>query len=263
MPRLGFVGFGNMGEALARAAVSGGVAKAEAVSVFDSSGERMNVARELGLSAAPSNAELSESSDVLILAVKPRQMEKALKELGDCSGKLVISIAAGIKIARIEKALPGARLVRAMPNTPLLVGSGATGIARGKLATDADAAFARGLFGSSGEVVELAEDLLDAVTAVSGSGPAYAFYLVEAMVQAGVEEGLGREDALKLASCAVRGAGEMLLKTGRDPEELRRMVTSPGGTTQAALEVMEASGVKEALVRAVRRASERSRELSG
>ena len=252
-----------MGEALARAAASGGVVKAEEITAFDPRDERAGRARELGFSGASSNAELCEKTDVLVLAVKPQQMEEALKELGGCSDKLVISIAAGVKIARIEHALPGARVVRTMPNTPLLVGRGATGIARGKLATDADADFARKLFGSSGEVVELEEDLLDAVTAVSGSGPAYAFYLVEAMVEAGVNEGLGRGDALMLASSAVRGAGEMLLRTGKEPEELRGMVSSPGGTTQAAVEVMEASGVKETLVRAVRRAAGRSRELSG
>lgn len=263
MPRLGFVGFGNMGEAIARAAASGGVVKAEEVSAFDPREERVSSARGLGFSAAASNAELAEGCDILVLAVKPQEMEDALKGLGDCSGKLVISIAAGVNLARIETSLPGARVVRAMPNTPLQVASGVTGVARGKLATDADAEFARGLFGSSGEVVELDEGLLDAVTAVSGSGPAYAFYLVEAMVEAGIAEGLTREDALTLASCAVRGAGELLLKTGKEPEELRRMVTSPGGTTQAAIETMEASGVKEALVRAVRRAAMRSRELSG
>ncbi len=263
MPKLGFVGFGNMGEALARAALSGNVAKAKEVCVSDPRDERKDLARDLGFSRASSNAELREGSDILVLAVKPQQMEEALKELGDCSGKLVVSIAAGVKTGRIEAALPGARVIRAMPNTPLLVGCGATGFARGKLATSADADFARRLFGSSGEVVGLEEELLDAVTAVSGSGPAYAFYLVEAMVEAGAAEGLSREDALTLASCAVHGAGEMLLKTGKAPEELRRMVTSPGGTTQAAIELMEEKGVKRALVEAARRAAARSRELSG
>jgi pyrroline-5-carboxylate reductase len=148
-----------------------------------------------------------------------------------------------------------------MPNTPLLVGMGATAIAPGPGATADDLALARALFGASGVVLELAEPAIDAVTAVSGSGPAYFFYLAEAVIAAAKAEGLPEADAAKLVAATLRGAGELLVKSGEAPEVLRRRVTSPGGTTAAAVEVLDSAGVSGKMVEAVRRAAARSREM--
>jgi pyrroline-5-carboxylate reductase len=202
----------------------------------------------------------------VLLSVKPQQMAEMLAGLGgamrpDC---LVISIAAGISTGYIERHLGGGRawrVVRTMPTTPMLVGEGMAALAPGKHATPADLADARRLFESAASVVEVTEDKLDAVTALSGSGPAYVFYLVEHMIRAGVELGLTPEQARQLATRTALGASKMLATSADSPEELRRKVTSPGGTTQAAITHMEKSGVGPAVVAAIKAAEHRSREL--
>jgi pyrroline-5-carboxylate reductase len=174
----------------------------------------------------------------------------------------IISIAAGVTTAFIDERLEGkGRIIRVMPNTPMLVGAGMSAIAAGPRATNEDVHWTQRLFSASGLTVVVDEAMIDAVTAVSGSGPAYFFYLIEAMTAAGVAEGLDPSVAEMLATRTCLGAGQLLASTHKSPEDLRKQVTTPGGTTQAAIETMEAAGVKEALTKAVRAAAARSREL--
>ena len=264
--RLGLLGAGNMAEALARGALKAGSFTAERILASDIAPERREFfARELGVRAVESNREVLESADLVVLCVKPQQVDAALAELAPAFGvqrHLLASICAGVPVARLERPLPrGARVVRVMPNTPMLVGLGAACIASGTHAREEDLAAVEALFSTAAMVLRVPERMLDAVTGLSGSGPAYLFYLVEAMAEAGVAEGFSRADALKLAARTCLGAAKMLEETGLPPEELRRRVTSPNGTTQAALERLEADGVKEKIVAAVRRAAQRSREL--
>jgi len=264
---LGFIGAGNMAEALCRGVISAGLFPAERIAAGDPSEARRRLfAETLGVHALDDNAAVVNGSPTVVLAVKPQAMDDVLAEIGPLLGpeRRVISIAAGVRIGRIESACrPGCRVVRTMPNTPLLVGAGMSALAAGTHATSDDLEAAARLFRCAGEAVIVDEAALDAVTAVSGSGPAYFFYLVEAMTEAGVAEGLERDLAAKLAAQTLLGAGRLLVESPHDAAELRRRVTSPGGTTEAALGVMREKGVREALVAAVRRAAERSRELAG
>ena len=198
-----------------------------------------------------------------MLCVKPNDALGALRALRMEAGeKLVISIVAGLQLAALQEAAgPGVRIVRVMPNTPALVNKGAAAYALGPMATGADAALTEKIFGAVGEVVCVQEHLLDVVTGLSGSGPAYIYVVIETLADAGVLLGLPRELALRLAAQTVAGAAEMVLKTGRHPAVLKDEVTSPGGTTIAGLEALEAAGLRSALLRAVRAATERSREL--
>jgi pyrroline-5-carboxylate reductase len=223
-------------------------------------------ARDLGVEAVDDNPSVATRAQTIILAVKPQQMDSVLRQIGPslAGDKLVISIAAGVKTSRIEAAAPsGCRVARVMPNTPMLVGKGMAAICAGANATRDDLEHASEIFRCAAEVVTVDEAAMDAVTAVSGSGPAYCFYLAEAMAEAGVAEGLDRPLAEKLAAATLRGAGELLFASGESAAELRRKVTSPGGTTEAAIRTMDKSGVREALIEAVRNAARRSRELSG
>jgi pyrroline-5-carboxylate reductase len=210
---------------------------------------------------ASSNEELARLADVLVLCVKPGDALAALRAL-DCTGKLVISIVAGLTIAALEEAAgAGARVVRVMPNTPALVNKGAAGFSLGHDATLEDAAVAERIFGSVGNAFQVKEALLDSVTGLSGSGPAYVFLMIEALADGGVLMGLPRESALKLAAQTVAGAAELVLQTGEHPAVLRDMVTSPGGTTIAGIEALEKNGARSALISAVRAATERAREI--
>lgn len=205
----------------------------------------------------------AESCDVVILAVKPGDMEKLCTGLAQAKKRpLYLSIAAGISLGKLENWLGGGqRVIRTMPNTPALVGAGAAGFARGSLATTEDAALAAKLLGSVGTADEVPERLLDAVTGLSGSGPAYIYSVIEALADGGVLMGLPRAAALRFAAQTVAGAAQMVLQTGRHPAALRDEVTSPGGTTIAALEQLEKHGMRHALIQAVRAASEKSQEL--
>jgi len=262
--QLGVIGAGNMAEALLRGAISADVLDAGAVVVSDPDASRRELfTRELGVTAVEDNTTPAACSAVL-LAVKPQVMGAVLAEVAGAVGAdaTVVSIAAGVRTQFISDNLAGkGRIVRVMPNTPMLVGAGVSALCKGPGASDAELARAQKLFAACGRTVRVDEPMIDAVTAVSGSGPAYFFYLVEAMIAAGVAEGLDEPVARELAVQTCRGAGELLAATGEAPEALRARVTSPGGTTQAALEMMESAGVQDALVAAVRRAAERSREL--
>ncbi len=218
----------------------------------------------MGFRTGTDNAEAARWADVVVLAVKPQKMDEVFADLAGVLGQhtLVISIAAGVTIGALARGLgAGVRIVRAMPNTPALVHAGMTAYARGRGATDADARLAHTLFTQVGDALELEESLLDAVTGLSGSGPAYVFRLIEGLVAGGQAAGLAAEDALRLAAQTVRGAAKLLIESGEAPSELRRKVTSPKGTTEAGLAHLDAHGFADAVSGAVEAATARSRAL--
>ncbi|MBB6431188.1 pyrroline-5-carboxylate reductase [Algisphaera agarilytica] len=264
---LGFIGAGNMAEAIARGAARTGVIPAEQMIAADPSEERLQVFESFGVTSASDNLGLVNAADTVVLAVKP-QMLSALGEPGqgawwaiDPERHTFISIMAGISSAKICEAIgKPVRVVRVMPNTPLMVGKGMAGVALGEHAQPGDDELAMRLFGACGEAVRVSEKDLDAVTAVSGSGPAYVFYLAEAMQAAADELGLS-EQARLLVNQTILGSAELLSQSDDTPAELRRKVTSPGGTTAAAIGHLEEQGVRETIVAALRAARDRSIEL--
>jgi pyrroline-5-carboxylate reductase len=267
MHELAIIGAGNMAEAITRGVLRARLlSESEIVASDVSEARRSLFQNELGIRAVPENAAAVREARTVLLSVKPQQMAAVLGEIGRHAGgeALFVSIAAGVSSASIERHLGQGRdwrVVRTMPNTPMLVGEGMVAVSAGRHATAEDLARARRLFEAAATVIELPEDKLDAVTALSGSGPAYFFFLVEQMVRAGVELGLTREQAHTLATRTALGAAKMLTTSTDSPEELRRKVTSPSGTTQAAIETMQARQVPEGIVAAVIRAAERSKEL--
>lgn len=266
---LGIIGAGNMAEAIARGVIGAKLFQPGQILAADVSPERRALfERELNIRTVEDNVDVSRQARVLLLSVKPQMMAAALTRLGEATDEqtLIISIAAGISSATIEKYLGAGknwRVVRTMPNTPMLVGQGMVGISRGKNATVDDMATARRIFESAATVLEVREDQIDTVTAVSGSGPAYFFYLVEQMVKAGVELGLTAEQSHLLATRTALGAAAMLTTSSDSPQELRRKVTSPGGTTHAAITRLENDKVGQSMIEAVKAAERRGRELGG
>jgi pyrroline-5-carboxylate reductase len=263
--KIGFFGAGRMAAALARGFISAGLVRPAQILAGDpSAAARAAFAKETGAKATPSNIEVADFAGVLLVAVKPGCVNDLLAEIrGRVSARhLVVSIAAGVTISQLERGLEaGARVVRVMPNTAALVGASASAYSRGKLATPEDGALTERLFGSVGIVVELKEALLDAVTGLSGSGPAYVCVILEALADGGVAAGLPREAASKLAAQTVMGAARMVLETGLHPGALKDMVTSPGGTTIEGLHELEKGKIRGVLISAVRAAAEKSRKL--
>lgn len=268
--RIGFVGGGAMAQALACGLVASGV-RAEALAASDPDPARREALKATpGIQTFESNPDLVARSDVVVLAVKPAVAPRVLAEIsaaapGAAGAPLWVSIAAGVALASLEGSLPeGTRVVRAMPNTPALVGSGATAWVANPAATVADRAATATLFEAVGLAWEAPhEALLDAVTGLSGSGPAYVLVFLEALGDAGVRMGLPREAAYRLAFQTVLGTARLALETGRHPAALKDQVTSPGGTTIAGLERLEALGLRAAVHAAVEAATQRSRELGG
>jgi pyrroline-5-carboxylate reductase len=277
--KLGFIGAGNMGEALLKGLLKTGAAKPAQIWASARRPERVQELEKAYGIHGGSNAEVSRAADVIVLCVKPQILDQVLRAISPevARDKLVISIAAGVPIAAIERRLhpaanapaPGSspakpalpRIVRAMPNTPATVGAGATGIAMGEHATEADLATARTIFDSVGTTVQLEESQLDAVTGLSGSGPAYLFLIIEALADAGVKVGLSRRASLQLAAQTVLGSAKLLIESGQHPGMLKDSVTSPGGTAIAGLHTLEAGGLRNVLMNAVEAATRRSREL--
>jgi pyrroline-5-carboxylate reductase len=262
---IGFLGAGNMAEALIRGLVQGRVVAPTNIVASAPRGERLDeLSTTYGIVTTTDNAEVARRAQLLVLSVKPQILERVVHEVSSHvqAGALVVSIAAGIDTATIESHLPsGARVVRAMPNTPALVRAGATAIARGRHATDADVAEARLVFDAVGMSVVLDESQLDAVTGLSGSGPAYIFLILEALADAGVKVGLSRRNAQRLAAQTVMGSAKLLLDTDEHPGKLKDMVTSPGGTAIAGLHTLEQGGLRTTLINAVETATKRAREL--
>jgi len=262
---IGFIGAGNMAEALIRGLVRGGHVPANRITASGPRRERLDelVAR-YGIAITLDNREVARGTGLVVLSVKPQILDKVLREIGDQlqPGTLVVSIAAGVDTEAIETAVAdGVHVVRAMPNTPALVGAGATAIAPGKHASAADLATAKALFDAVGITVVLDESHLDAVTGLSGSGPAYIFLILEALSDAGVKVGLSRRNAQLLAAQTVLGSAKMLLETEEHVGRLKDMVTSPGGTAIAGLHTLEEGGLRTTLINAVETATKRAREL--
>jgi pyrroline-5-carboxylate reductase len=263
--RIGFVGAGNMAAALLRGLLRAGSVAASQLQITDvDAAKAQNLAREHGVIVSADARELAGWASTLILAVKPQSMAAALAQCAATLSidTLVISVAAGVRCATIAAALPsGARVIRAMPNTPALVGAGATALCAGPMATAADRELARSLFDAVGRTVIVDESHMDAVTGLSGSGPAYVMVVIEALADGGVRAGLSRENALLLATQTVLGSAQLLLASGDHPAEWKDRVMSPGGTTSAGLEAIEAGRLRHTLGRAVQKATLRSREL--
>jgi pyrroline-5-carboxylate reductase len=262
--KLGFVGAGNMGEALIKGLLRTGAAAATDILASTRRPERMAELRaQYGIRTAD-NLTVARESEVVVLAVKPQSMDKVLREIAPAMdrNKLSLSVAAGVPVAAIERRLhPPARIVRAMPNTPALVGKGATALAPGEHATPEDLAVARQIFDAVGRSWVVEEAQLDAVTGLSGSGPAYIFLIIEALADAGVKVGLARYEAQAMAAQTVLGSAQLLIETGIHPGQLKDQVTSPGGTAIAGLHTLEAGGLRTTLIDAVEAATRRSREL--
>lgn len=255
-----------MGTALIQGAIRAGVVAASDVLGCDPYDKSREVfAQATGAKVAAGHAEIAASCDVILLCTKPLDISGALADLAKIAAgqpRLVISIAAGVTLAALEAAASkNFRVIRAMPNTPALVGQGAAAFCRGTSATDADAATAQSLLGAVGIALEVPERLMDAVTGLSGSGPAYIYVVIDALADGGVRAGIPRADAVRLAAQTVLGAAAMVLETGEHPAVLKDMVTSPGGTTIAGLAVLEEHGLRSALIEAVGAATDRATEL--
>jgi pyrroline-5-carboxylate reductase len=262
-PTVALVGAGVMGEAVLGSLVA--AVGAERVTVTDGREEHGRaVAQRHGVRWAAGNAEAAAGSDVVVLAVKPKDVPGVCADLAGTLSPdaLVVSVAAGITTADLAGRLPaGTRVVRVMPNTPATIGRGIAALSAGGAAQQRDLDLVAGLLAGTGETVQVPEAQQDVVTAVSGSGPAYVFYLLEAMRDAGVAGGLEPELALRLARHTVAGAAELALASDQDPAVLRERVTSPGGTTLAAITELDERGVRDAVGHAVRKAWERAAEL--
>lgn len=265
VPRVAILGGGVMGEAILAGILAAGW-DIEDVAVTEPSAVRANeIAERYGVRAADGAARTSSRADVVLIAVKPKDVAGLLAEISPtlAAGTLVVSVAAGLPCAFYEQRLPaGTPVVRVMPNTPAVIGKGASAISPGTHATDEHLALAERLLAGTGLVVRAAEKDLDAITAISGSGPAYVFYLVDALAEAGVLLGLTRERARELAVATFLGSATLLDQSGEHPVVLRERVSSPGGTTVAALRELDAHGVRAAVLAAAEAARDRSRELA-
>ena len=264
---LSILGAGNMAEAIARGVIAKKVfSPAQIIAADPVEVRRTLFSDQLHIKSVSDNAEAARDAKVLLLSTKPYQMKDALAPVGAAmnDSTLVISIAAGITSRAIVDALGGGkkwRVIRTMPNTPMLVGEGVVGMAKGEHATAADVETARRIFEAAAVVIDVPEDKIDAVTALSGSGPAYFSFLVESLVRAGVEMGLKPEDAATMAIKTAAGAGKLLTSSTDSPAELRRKVTTPGGTTHAAISYMESKDLGQTIVDAIKAAEARGREL--
>ena len=261
--KLGVIGCGKMGTALVAGAIrSNAVTAADVTGVDPVAASRETFGRSTGAAAVAETAVMGVC-DVVLLCTKPSDVAHALQQFSAMMDKpaLVISIAAGITVEALQSAAGCHRVIRAMPNTPALVGHGAAAYCLGQTATRDDADLARSLLASVGMAVEVPERLMDAVTGLSGSGPAYVYLVIDALADGGVRMGLPRADALKLAAQTVLGAAAMVMETGEHPAVLKDMVTSPGGTTIAGIAELERHGLRNALIEAVAAATRRATEL--
>jgi pyrroline-5-carboxylate reductase len=262
---IAFLGAGNMAEALVKGMLRAGVAAPAEILLTDRRKERLaELETRYGVRTSTDNRAAAAQSSIIVLSVKPQVMNKLLAEISPAldGKKLVISIAAGVPLAAVERRVGhGVRIIRTMPNTPALVGAGATAISAGEHATQEDMDQAKSLFDAVGKTVVVDEVLLDAVTGLSGSGPAYVFLIIEALADAGVKMGLDRRNSQDLAAQTVLGSAQLLLETGEHPGKLKDQVTSPGGTAIAGLHTLEAGGLRTTLMNAVEAATQRSHEL--
>jgi pyrroline-5-carboxylate reductase len=262
---IGIIGAGKIGSAIARGIIGAELVSKDQLMASDISDElRQSIARELGIRVTPDNGELCDFANIVILAVKPQIVDGVVKEASKKLGntKLLVSVAAGVPLSRLENhSAQGARVVRVMPNIPCVVGAGASGYAGGSHATPEDMETVGLILNSFGIAAAVEEQYLDAVTGLSGSGPAYVFLFMEALADGGVQMGLSREVSLKLALQTVYGSARMALDSDKHLAELRDQVTSPGGTTIAGIYALERKGFRGAVMEAVANATQRSLEL--
>jgi pyrroline-5-carboxylate reductase len=259
-----FLGGGNMASAIIRGLLRAGTPPEHISATVRRAEKKTELEQAFGIRVLMDNLAAARDAEIVVLAVKPQAFDKLLTSVAPAIDhrKLVISVAAGVPIAALERRLgAGARIVRAMPNTPCLVGLGATALSVGEHATAEDLRLAQAIFDSVGLTTVVDESLLDAVTGLSGSGPAYIFLIIEALSDAGVKVGLSRHVALKLAAQTVLGSAKLLLETGQHPGHLKDQVTSPGGTAIAGLHTLEAGGLRTTLIDAVEAATRRAKEL--
>ncbi len=264
--KIGMIGTGNMGRALIDGLIGSGAAQAENIFCSDASEQQLEaIKNKYNVQTTTDNAAVASASDIIIYAIKPQIMATVLKETAEFLDmrKLIISIAAGVPMAAIESLLDkDLRLIRVMPNVAVAVREGATAIAAGGKASEEDIQLAMAIFDSVGKSIFLQENyLMDAITGLSGSGPAYIFMIVDALADAGVKMGLSRKDAQILASQTILGSAKLLLETKSHPGELKDSVTSPGGTAIAGLHTLEKGGLRTTLINAVEAATKRSMEL--
>jgi len=263
--KLGIIGVGNMGEAILRGFLASGNAGGTEIAVYDPYMEKCRLLeKECGVTSAESLEQLVQQSDILLIAIKPNVCSNLFAEHADLfTGKAVVSIAAGWGGERLRNALPAStRILRVMPNTPAMIGEGMIVFEAGDTLTNDEHAFAETLFVSVGDVISVEPKLMDAVTAVSGSGPAYVYLFIEALADGGVKAGLPRSVALKLAAQTVKGSAMMVSETGIHPGELKDRVCSPGGTTIDAVAKLEETGFRGAVIAAVDACWEKSKKIS-
>ncbi|XP_022330283.1 pyrroline-5-carboxylate reductase 2-like [Crassostrea virginica] len=261
---IGFIGAGRMAQAMSRGFISKGVVKPHKIMASDTVPQMLDTIREQGVRITNNNLEIVENSDLIIIAVKPHVVSPILQEVSGkvTREKLFLSIAAGVTLETLEKNLPSqTRVIRAMPNTPALVQTGATVIAPGSSILAGDKELIQGLFRTIGICEVGSEEQLDAVTGLSGSGPAYGFLAIESLADGGVKMGLPRDLAQKLAAQTLLGAAKMVLESGKHPGQLKDEVCSPGGTTIAAIHKLEETGFRSSLITAVETATVRAKEL--
>ena len=275
--KIGLIGCGNMGEAFLAAIIKSGISSSSKISVCDIRKERLDIFNQLyGVSTTKDNFKLFSESDVVILAVKPQQMDQVLADIAKrkdfkiTKRKLIISIAAGISIKNLENSLYSNLdessmskfpIIRVMPNTPALVLSGMSGMSANRYSTADDIKISKDLLQATGKVIQFKEKDLDAVTALSGSGPAYVFFFIESMIEAGISLDLNPEDAAVLTLTTLKGALKLIEELNESPKSLRNKVTSPGGTTEAAIDVLDNKNVRQNIIDAVVAAYRRSKEL--
>ncbi len=264
--KIGLIGCGRMGSALIGGIAKSGITKAQDIVIFDPNSDSVTkTTQDCGVIAAHNNLDVAAKTQTILLAVKPQYVSQVLEEIAPAITKdhLLISIAAGVTIEKMEQGCPSqSRIIRAMPNTPALISLGATGIAPGKHATQQDLELARELLQSVGIVTITQESQLDAVTGLSGSGPAYVYTFIESLALQAEKEGLSLDEAIKLATQTVIGAAHMVEQTDMTPRELIEQVTSPGGTTLAGLAALSEHGFEKSIAAGVHAAAERSREIA-
>lgn len=264
--KIAFLGAGNMAAALIRGIIDAKISKPEDITISDIDKEKLKIKSEkLKVKAAKDNCKAAREAEIIILAVKPKDMKGLLGEIKESldSKKLIISIAAGITTSYIEKILKKKTpVIRVMPNTPVAVKEGASAFSIGKYVSQEEEEIAKSIFRAVGKVVKVEENLMDAVTALSGSGPAYIFYIIASLVEAAVSLGLDKKTATTLTTQTVLGSAKLLQETGEEPATLKEKVTSKGGTTEAALLVLDEEKLKETLDKALKAAAKRSKELS-
>lgn len=265
MSKICIIGAGAMGYAFAQGVVSAKLYQPSDVLITDLEQKKLNDASaNIGINTSTNNVEAIKDADVILLALKPNILDYVLADIGDRIKKeqILISIAAGVKISSIGKWVPDEiGIIRAMPNTSIQIKAGAIGFCRGKSVTDAQVEQASKIFEAVGICYEVEEKLMDAITGLSGSGPAYAYMMIEALSDGGIAVGLPRKAALRLAAQTVMGAAQMVLELGEHPAHLKDLVASPGGTTIAGIEALEKAGFRSALIEAVKAASARALEL--